>query len=203
MLCSKETSGYAKKQSFLCANVVLKRNKITHEWKYMDTEHPNTLDPAVITSSVGVLGYTTAAVERWIACKVKLFSALFHTVPSSILILWIIIIKSFYSFAVSNPGMRLPKYRQKLKPYVNLNGRHLVVIKMVETSTLDCAYIEHQRGNRTVSNYVYSINSCTISSILFNEQARTQSGWGHVMLCLKAGWWRTAFDNQSSSSSIF
>lgn len=142
-------------KSFLCANAVLTHNQITYKWKYMNTEQPNTIDPAVITTSVSVLGYTTAALEHWVACKVKSFSVLFHTVPSSLLILWIIIMKSFYSFAVSNPGMQLSKYRHKLKPYVNLNGRHLVVIKMVETHTLDCAHIEHQRGNRTVSNQVY------------------------------------------------
>lgn len=44
--------------------------------------------------------------------------------------------------------MRFSKYRRKLKPYVNLNERHLVVIKMVEMCTQHCAHVEYHRENK-------------------------------------------------------
>lgn len=75
----------------------------------------------------------------------KSFSALFHLAFPAILVLWIIKKKnSFYGFTSQQPRYAFVKIGGKLEPYVNLNVRHLVVIKvmlwMIETH---CALPEY------------------------------------------------------------
>ena len=151
----------------------------------MTTEPPKTVDPAVITTLA--LGCMQSEIILSFVANLILWI--------TITIIIIIIIKSFYTFAVSNPGMRLPKYRYKLKPYVDFNGRHLALIKVLERRMLDCAHAEHQRGNRTISNQVYK----HIWRILFNEQATCAI---QLRSCYAAWWW-TAFNDQNSSVSVF
>lgn len=108
--------------------------------KTKDLDQPSTIGPAFNNCDRShVSRYTIPAEEGCMQGEIILSS-----VPPCSLnhphVLWIIKKKnSFYGFTSQQPRYAFVKIGGKLEPYVNLNGRHLVVIRavlrMMETHT--------------------------------------------------------------------
>lgn len=156
-------------------------------------DQPNTIGPAFNNCDHShVLRCTTPAEEGCMQGEIILSS-----VPPCFLhhprVLWIIKKKnSFYGFTSQQPRYAFVKMGGKLEPYVNLNARHLVVIKvmlwMIEThwavfweSTMDTATLTQIRVKTFIKSKGFVLMNRMIHRLTKNTYA--------IIMSRSVCWW--------------